>query len=759
MRVPAVACALVSLLLAALLAALCAGSPAIAQDAGGGTAVFFVTDADGAAVAGAEVGLWNDDDTLQAVTDAAGVARLAGVSPGAWTAWASAESHTSEEQDASIAAGAESTLRFTLGSGVAFSGRVVDDAGTPVAGAYVKALAGGTFEGYSEMKTRAPYARLYTEDDGTFRVRGIPPGAVTTLVVTADGMADARLAVRAQGDGVRPSPVQVVLDRGGVVTGRVVAPDGQPVSGAVVYVVPADAPKLIRNPGLRMFGDHGLVAATTAETGADVGFEVVGLAYDKAVIVLAGAEGFARSAPSDALTLSLAARSHAVTLKLRRPATLEVRLTTPAGAAVTDATVRIGEVFDFGPAVQTADADGAFRLAGLSDGTVEVNIEPKGYLPQRIEAVLTAGEVTVLKVVADPGATVAGTVRDEQGAPLAGVDVALDYEITDEDGGWSSGTAAQTTSDADGRFTLGGLRTIEHTLRATIRGRYALPAEVKVLPPVAELGVVLRRMGSARVRFESPEAGLPVPVSAMVWRHDDETRSGFGSAQDIDDGVLVLRGGEGKAERLSVQFDTFLPFEREVLIPWGEDLDLGTVQLDPGVTVRGRVVDVEGAPVGGALVAWRGLRETVSAADGGFSLAHVSPGTALSVEADGFLPLETTVPTSNAATPKPGEPGAVAAPATLELRRGALVAVRLLGAEGEPLADHWLQFRRPPTSEDEPKGEHLDEAGTDDDGRFEIRLPAGPCRVLFITDEEIHVLATLDLQEGGRESVTVKLEE
>lgn len=734
---------------AALLAlALLPATPARAQDERPGSVVFVVVDAEGAAVAGAEVGVWDDDDLLDATTDAEGRARISGVDAGPWTAWAAAEEHTGEEQEVAVEPG-EVTVRFTLGPGVPFSGRVVNDAGEPVEDAYVQALAGGTFEGYTEMKTRPPYDRVVTDAEGAFRIRGIPPGAVTTLVVRADGMAEVRLAARAQGGAVRPAPIEIVLDRGGVLVGSVVGPQGEPAPGALVFVVPANAPELIRNPRMRISSDDGWLMATWTRADETGAFEVIGLPFGKPVVAMAEARGFARSVPTEPLTPSEAARVMDVALALRPAATLAVRLVTPDGEPVTAAEVQIGSDFEFGPSRDAADADATFRFEGLSDGEVALHIDAKGWLPQVVKAALRAGEATELEITLDPGATVSGVVVDEQGAPVDGVDVALDYELTHENGGWESGTAASAKTGADGRFELRGLRRMEHTLRATAQGLYAPPEETKVTAPASDLKVVVRKMGSLRVRFVSPDPeAVPLPPKTMVWRHDLDDGFGSGMRQPLEDGVLVLRGGCGKRERLTVQFDTFLTFEQEICIPWGEEIDLGDVQLDPGVTLSGRIVDLDGAPVGGALVDWSGVREAVTGPDGAFVLEHVpSGGTDVAVEAEGFLPLESRADT-----------GPDAGPATLVLHRGALVKVRLVDAAGEPLADHWLQFRRPPTSADEPKGEHLDETDTDDDGRLAIRLPAGPCRVLFVEDDEIHVLATLDLTEGGDESVDATLD-
>jgi hypothetical protein len=117
------------------------------------------------------------------------------------------------------------------------------------------------------------------------------------------------------------------------------------------------------------------------------------------------------------------------------------------------------------------------------------------------------------------------------------------------------------------------------------------------------------------------------------------------------------------------------------------------------------------------------------------------------VEAEAFLPLSSEV-----------EAGSDAKAATLTLHRGSVVSGRLLDGEGNPLENHWIQFRRPPTPSGDPKGEHLDETGTEEDGSFAIRLPAGPCRVLFVTDEGVRVLTTLELEEGVDREVSLTLD-
>jgi protocatechuate 3,4-dioxygenase beta subunit len=185
----------------------------------------MVADAEGAPLAGAEVVVWGEEYYEILVTDDGGRARFPDVPPGSYSVAASASGFVGDEQhDVEVAEGAEVALHFSFPAGVSFSGRVVDRVGEPVAEAYVEAIAGGSFEGYGETRMRAPYGRAWTGEDGVFRIGGIPEGAVSTLLVRAEGFEEARVAVRAQGGPTRApddrAPVRRETDGPGGRTGR-----------------------------------------------------------------------------------------------------------------------------------------------------------------------------------------------------------------------------------------------------------------------------------------------------------------------------------------------------------------------------------------------------------------------------------------------------------------------------------------------------------------------------------------------------------
>lgn len=296
---------------------------ALAQDRSKGSLLFIVTDAQGKPIAGAEVGAWNDEDVWIGTTDERGLATLPDIFGGPVFAYASAERHvTASEDDIVVPAGEETTVRLSLSPGIPFDGQVVDHRGEPLPDIYVEVLPGGMYEGASLMVTdRTAYDFNWTDEQGRFHVRGIPPDGIATVVVEAEGWQTTRIGVKAFGDSVRPNPLVIRLARGAALTGTVTTPDGKPVAGATVLVVPADDEAMQENPGIvRSSNDGAFAEAVRAITGRDGAFVTGGLPVNQAFVAAAAAPGFARSAWSEPFSLTEHELTHAVALVLRVPA-------------------------------------------------------------------------------------------------------------------------------------------------------------------------------------------------------------------------------------------------------------------------------------------------------------------------------------------------------------------------------------------------------------------------------------------------------
>jgi protocatechuate 3,4-dioxygenase beta subunit len=80
----------------------------------------------------------------------------------------------------------------------------------------------------------------------------------------------------------------------------------------------------------------------------------------------------------------------------------------------------------------------------------------------------------------------------------------------------------------------------------------------------------------------------------MAWLRRSETTSG-------SDGRFQLQGMRPGSLRLAVRSSGFAPYDEEDrALPSGTSFDLGSIELEPGVHLSGKVVDARGKPVEGA---------------------------------------------------------------------------------------------------------------------------------------------------------------
>jgi protocatechuate 3,4-dioxygenase beta subunit len=305
----------------------------------------------------------------------------------------------------------------------------------------------------------------------------------------------------------------------------------------------------------------------------------------------------------------------------------------------------------------SAEEDGRFAIHGVQPGTYAVWLRATtgGYERQMPERVMVRGTETVeLALRLDMDGRMGGIVVDARGQPLAGVEV----EATAKEQEGSTGRSyspLSTKTGPDGRFVLEPLaRDWDYELEVTKPG-YALPR-----PPVEpedepgededetleqmrarmdrwvrahETPKKVARAGNMEVRIvmnaQNRVTGRLVKADgAPLTRYtlnDDPVRDPRGAFS-----WFVDRPGR---QRLTFTAPGYALTVREVDAPAGRDVDLGTVRMDEGRTVKGRVVDdATGAPLEGVHISLSlaGAREedlnvldTSTARDGTFTLPSV----------------------------------------------------------------------------------------------------------------------------------------
>lgn len=154
---------------------------------------------------------------------------LDGLSPGPLALWVTAEGYRMETVRGLRIPETDEVppLEIVLTQGAAVEGRVLDERSRPVAGAFVNA---DPVQGYSVESVLAQ-SGSHTGEDGRYRVNGLPPGRFRVRAQTPEGrLAEGTIEIAEGATGAHPLDLR--LDTGFLVSGRVLDDMGAPVAGA-----------------------------------------------------------------------------------------------------------------------------------------------------------------------------------------------------------------------------------------------------------------------------------------------------------------------------------------------------------------------------------------------------------------------------------------------------------------------------------------------------------------------------------------------
>jgi len=606
----------------------------------------------------------------------------------------------------------------------------------------------GTAEATADVVARAEAQRALVAS-----VLGLDePYRSTLLLRYFDGLSCAAIARRA---GVPSSTVRTRVERGlAELRERLERERG--ASWAALLVPLARPPRGI--PGSALAAGVGVMTVKTAGTVACV-LALAGLGWWLAAgsgPAEAPAEG---SAPRAAPALATDEAPEVLTGEAARtplqedasdqasapvpPDALTGRVTTPTGAPVRDAEVRVVRPLarlwphlpeeeeplgTAGEVVRTTrtDAQGAYRVRVPEERLLDLEVAAEGFGTERRPNVVAGGRVDV---VLQPAARLRGRVTRADGLPAAGERVEVKLGTLAVPGR----TVLRTETDADGQYELAGLTPDLYLLEyAFLAQRYVTltageDRELDVVFPAAP--VVEGRVTDART--DVPIAG------ARVWLGFWQER---GTTTDTDGRYRVEVEPDGPLRMLT--FEAAGHARHEVAVEAiGPEGAVRDVALEPGSTARGRLVDPQGAPVAGAWVAAasqsrtdrlvrRDARTTRSDAEGRFELPHLRPDLChtLIVRAPDLAVAVFDLPAPWEGTLDLG---------TLPLELRTLVSGRVVDARGNPLegivVTPWIEPRERdrlgPTEEGDGYVEELGsrvQTMTDRSGRFVLDgLPSG----------------------------------
>lgn len=326
-------------------------------------------------------------------------------------------------------------IRITVPRGATAHGTVLDAHGVAVKGARVEI--GGAHRGALRAVTG-------TDIDGNWTLTDLPVGAARVRI-SAKGFATDEQSVPIASFGAEH---RVRLFSGGTLTGKITS-EGKPVLGARV---------ILPEQGLR------------AVTDTQGSFRIEGLSAGKARVEVQ-AVGFAELERTVEVVLG---RDVSLDAALERGGEVRIRVHDGADAPLEGARIAVLPVDEHdNPRIAdvrfvSTDAQGLARCRDLENGLRLALIASKrGYSPARSESFVLGPEHQKrgFALTLEPGVSVAGLTRDDQGKPIAYARVRAESLLENPLERWLvERAAAHSVSDAEGRYELSDLPVGEYRL-------------------------------------------------------------------------------------------------------------------------------------------------------------------------------------------------------------------------------------------------------------------------------------------------------
>lgn len=444
------------------------------------------------------------------------------------------------------------------------------------------------------------------------------------------------------------APAVWQVREGLTIRGEVVDEAGQPLTNITVVARPVADPDAAREQ----------VTQVSSISEPDGSFEIGGLLAGR--YELGTSSWRDRPGPLEPLAVELQSGADLNDVRIVMPAfgTIRGRIVDETGKPVAGANLSASLVGGQGRQPSTLSNDaGEFTLDQLRPGQTRVSATGSGSVfglalrkpgtsdddiqGELIEVV--ANEVVELTLTVEAGdGRISGVVKDETGGVVA--DAFIDVERISEQAGanaaqtrrrvrWSWNTEPVLT-DADGRFTIEGLVAGQYVVRANRKGGGEAVLEDVALGSHIEL--VIASTGELAGTVALPDGRAPERFTVSI----EDKSSGFRQRDNYfrTDGVWRLREiPAGSYQLVASASEGSVTFEPAIELAEAELRDGITLVLEPRLTVKGRLVDIEtGEPVAGIEVYAAGRsaigrrmadeRKHVSGPDGRFELSDVASG-------------------------------------------------------------------------------------------------------------------------------------
>jgi len=456
----------------------------------------------------------------------------------------------------------EAPLEITLVAGAGIAGRVVDEAGAPIAGANILAS--------RDVKTGVgalvPWAlrqqNQSTAEDGTFALRKLAAGS-WRLEAQREGYLSARAAMELTA-GAEAGPLEMVLRRGATLHGRVIGPRGE---------VAAEAQVLYRS----VEGNYSRSTGTT--TDGDGRFQFSGLKTGPLQL-----EATHEALGKVSRWVEIQSGDNRAELRLVAKPSLAGRVVDAAGAPVPSAEVIVRHAG--GTQFTSVTPVGEFRFANLEPGEYTVSARGEGFAASQAVVVTladTSREGVELRL--RRGVVLSGTLHGLTLAQLSQTSVTA-YET----GGGGFQNLAEP-ADLDARYRLEGLSPGRWQVVARVEGGPTERESLTVEEGAGDLQLDFQFAGNSAFRVQLLHNGEPLS-QVLVSLYGKGTSA---SATTNTVGEARIDGLEDGTYHLSIGLP-WAQVSREVEV-WdgGEAL----VEIDSGRLVGSVHSATDGAPLDG----------------------------------------------------------------------------------------------------------------------------------------------------------------
>jgi large repetitive protein len=425
-----------------------------------------------------------------------------------------------------------------------------------------------------------PMLKSFTSDDGSFTLDNVPAGT-QQVIANAPGYTTGKVPSVVVEEGKTTNDIEVGLETGVKLTGRVTSTDGSPLAG--VAVRPDSNDRVVR----MMMNDTG---ATTDSNGE---YTIDSLeSGDKTF-------AFSRSGYlTESRTVSLTSKENRLDVQLSAGIRITGVVVTDAGALVPDASVRANSAASsgFGRSTRT-DASGAFTFEGVAPGHYWFTASKDGFA-DAIQRDVDVSSGAPVRLALGTGGIVTGHVSGVADSDLASVTVYIRS---------SNGGTASVPVDQGGNFhaegaPIGTLRVSADIMKG-FTDRRTTDVKTVELAPGGSVQVDLEFNSQTVIRGVVTRNGVPLQSAAVQFTPAQGSSTSTSSRTSTDDkGNYTATGLTDGAYNVAVVESRLNPYTTTYEVHGSNTFDI----LIKSTTLRGRVSDsASGDPIDSATVQLR----------------------------------------------------------------------------------------------------------------------------------------------------------